>query len=163
MDGPSSKQSAKFLTELLERAVNNDQQAKDQLILSYSPFIRSASKTMLSQYGAVAEPEDLFQEGMVGLITAINDRTYWTRFGDYARRKIKEHIEVAVMAELRADQLKTSLRRDFLKYRNVMAELFNKLKRQPTLSELSKQTGFSKEKSEQLERIYQTALNYETE
>ena len=56
--------------ELIERLREGDNSAMDKLLVKYKPLVKSKAKNM---YILGAEPEDLLQEGMIGLFKAIKD------------------------------------------------------------------------------------------
>jgi len=139
----------------------SDQSDRDEVVLSYSGYIRSLIKQLVRQYKRRPDEEDLFQEGMTALLEAINESSGLTDSSVYFKWRIKEAILVAILKELGINNFKASLWNDFAKYRQIRADLRQKLKRQPTISELSEATGFTTEKTEQFQKLYKIALNYD--
>lgn len=56
--------------ELIRRARQNDEEAKEQLIAKYTPMVKCLVR---SSYGRYLDYEDLIQEGLIGLLGAIEE------------------------------------------------------------------------------------------
>ena len=92
------------------------------------------------------EPEDLFQIGSIGLLKAIDkfDTGYDVKFSTYAVPMITGEIK----RFLRDDgMLKVSrtIKENAVKIRGVRETMSSELNREPTIEELSRKTGISKE------------------
>jgi DNA-directed RNA polymerase specialized sigma subunit len=129
----------------------SDPAAREKLIISYSPFIKTAVCALRAKHKSNFDPEDLFQEGAVGLLEAVNDRNLLARFPHYAKRRIKKAIELAIIRERTFRDGHARLAADFEKYRKKRVELFIKLGRAPTVAEMARDIGFKKQKVGRLE------------
>ena len=81
--------------KLLELAVKGDREAEAQLAKRYSRLVRSCSRPLFLAGG---DSEDLIQEGMIGLLSAIRDYdpNMNTAFRTYAEVCIKRRLISAV-------------------------------------------------------------------
>ena len=130
-------------TELLKRAHDGDTAARDELI---SGNLRLVLSVIQSFAGRGENPDDLFQVGCIGLIKAVDnfDTTLDVKFSTYAvpmilgeiRRYLRDNNTIRVSRSVRD-----------MAYRALQAKeaLANKLNRDPTIEEISKETGFNRE------------------
>lgn len=81
--------------ELIDLAQKNDILAEEEIVLRYGRLVRSCSRPFFLVGG---ESEDLIQEGMMGLISAIRsfDRNAEAKFKTYAERCIRNRLISAV-------------------------------------------------------------------
>lgn len=129
--------------ERLLAAQAGDREAAGQLVEENAGLIWSVARRY---FGRGAEPEDLFQLGCVGFLKAIEgfDTGYGTRFSTYAvpkiageiRRFLRDDGPVKVSRSVKEQAAQIYAARCALEQRNG---------REPTLSELSAETGFSPE------------------
>lgn len=133
----------------------------ERLVNSYGVFIETTAIECKNKSPSSLEPEELFEEGVVGLLKAVEESSSWSEFSGRVERKIRSEIEVAIRAELHFSKLGQDLREDFAEYRKVRAGLFQKLHRSPTLDEIVADTTLSREKLEGLENIYRSVIEYE--
>lgn len=130
-------------TQLFVQAKTGDKKARDTLIEDNLGLVRYIVKRFLNRG---YEAEDLFQIGCVGLIKAIDqfDIKYQVRFSTYAVPVITGEIKQF----LRDDGLikvSRSMKENACRIRQT-EEKFEKINsRAPTLNELEKLTGLSKE------------------
>ena len=129
--------------ELIASAQNGDQNALDDLVNENSGLIWSVAKRFL---GRGAEMDDLYQLGCLGFLKAVEgfDLSYGTQFSTYAVPKIAGEIR----RFLRDDgvvKVSRSLKEQAATIKSVRHQLTGALGREPTISEIARQTGFSAE------------------
>ena len=125
-------------------------QARDQLILHYSPLVKYVAGRVAVGLPANIEQADLISYGIFGLIDAIDkyDRTRNIKFETYAISRIRG----AIIDELRAiDWVPRSVRFKAREVEKAYASLENKLKRPPSDQEIASEMGIS---IEDLNHIY---------
>ena len=128
---------------LIDRAHKGDKGARDQLVLENMGLIWSIVRRF---QGRGHEMEDLFQIGSIGLMKAIDkfDLSYDVRFSTYAVPMIMGEIK----RFLRDDgmiKVSRSLKEMGMKARTVSEALTNLLGREPTVEEIAREMGASKE------------------
>ena len=131
------------LEDLIISAQAGDQQATEKLVAENSGLIWSVAKRFM---GRGAEPDDLYQLGCLGFLKAVEgfDTQYGTQFSTYAVPKISGEIR----RFLRDDgtvKVSRSLKEQSATIKGVRSKLTALLGREPTIQELSDQTGFSPE------------------
>ena len=129
--------------ELLKKAKSGDRAANEALIIGNSGLIWSIARRY---FGRGVDPDDLFQLGCLGFIKAVDgfDPEYGTQFSTYAVPKIAGEIR----RFLRDDgtvKVSRSLKERSIMIRATRQKLTGELGREPTLSELSEQTGLQAE------------------
>ena len=134
--------SESFRSDLLA-ARAGDREAAGRLVEQNAGLIWSIARRY---FGRGAEAEDLYQLGCLGFLKAIEgfDPDYGTQFSTYAVPKIAGEIR----RFLRDDgMLKVSrtIKERAAQIRGARGRLEQRLGREPTLSELSRETGFSPE------------------
>ena len=129
--------------ELLAAAQAGDQGACDQLIRENTGLIWSIVRRY---YGRGAEPEDLYQLGCVGFLKAIRgfDLSYGTQFSTYAVPKIAGEIR-RFLRDDGAGKVGRGLREQALTILTARERLQARLGREPALSELAEETGYTAE------------------
>ena len=132
-----------YAHELLSAAREGDKQAAEELLDANSGLIWSVVRRF---YGRGLENDDLFQLGCVGFLKALQtfDEDYGTRFSTYAVPKISGEIR----RFLRDDgpvKLSRSIKERSVLIRSAREALFQRLGREPRLSELSAETGLQPE------------------
>ena len=125
--------------DLLRRAKSGDRAAGEELIVGNSGLIWSIARRY---FGRGDDPEDLFQLGCLGFLKAVEgfDLDFGTQFSTYAVPKIAGEIR----RFLRDDgtvKVSRSLKERSAMVRITRQKLTNRLGREPTLSELSAETG----------------------
>ena len=128
---------------LIRLAQQGDRDAEEQLLQDNSGLIWSIARRY---FGRGADPDDLYQLGSLGLIKAVRnfDLEYGTRFSTYAVPKISGEIR----RFLRDDgdiKVSRSIKEAALTLRLAKGRLEQRLGREPSLSELSQETGISPE------------------
>jgi RNA polymerase sigma factor FliA len=123
---------------------DGDQQARERLVLAYSPLVKYVAGRMSSGLPAHVEEADLISYGLLGLISAIErfDLEREIRFETFAVTRIKGSI----IDELRSlDWVPRSVRAKAREIEQVNAKLENKLQRAPTDAEMSKAMGVTED------------------
>lgn len=150
------------LEELIERSQAGDRDATELLVTENSGLIWSVAKRFL---GRGAEPEDLYQLGCLGFLKAVEgfDRNFGTQFSTYAVPKISGEIR-RFLRDDGAVKVSRSLKERAVSIKAARTLLSQAFGREPTLSELSLQTGFTPEDialaesaTASIESIYQPA------
>jgi len=116
----------------------HDVQARDRLILAYSPLVKYVAGRMSSGLPAHIEEGDLVSYGLLGLIGALEryDPSRNIKFETYAVSRIKGSI----IDELRAlDWVPRSVRSWARKVENAITRLENRLLRAPTDEEIAEE------------------------
>jgi len=136
---------------LIRRAKEGDRAAVEQMIQENQGLIWSIARRF---FGRGTEPDDLYQIGCLGFIKAIRgyDESFGTQFSTYAVPKIMGEIrrflrddgsvKISRPVKARASQLRQSRER-----------LEAVLDREPTLSELSEESGVPMEDIAMLENV----------
>ncbi len=125
--------------DLLRRAKNGDRAAGEELVIGNSGLIWSIARRY---FGRGVDPEDLYQLGCLGFLKAVEgfDLEFGTQFSTYAVPKIAGEIR----RFLRDDgmvKVSRSLKERAAVIRISRQKLTNQLGREPTLRELSEETG----------------------
>lgn len=127
----------------LRLARKGNREAAGQLVEENAGLIWSVARRY---FGRGVDPEDLYQLGCVGFLKAIEgfDESYGTRFSTYAVPKISGEIR----RFLRDDgmvKVSRGIKEQAAQIRLARVELEQRLGREPTLSELARETGMSPE------------------
>ena len=129
--------------ELIRLAKEGDQEAKEALVSENAGLIWSVSKRFI---GRGTEPEDLYQLGCLGFLKAVEgfDLDFGTQFSTYAVPKIAGEIR-RFLRDDGAVKVSRSLKEQSAAIKAVRSRLTGALGREPTIAEISRQTGFSPE------------------
>lgn len=135
--------------ELIASSQAGDKEAKEQLVSENAGLIWSVTRRFT---GRGVELDDLYQLGCLGFIKAVDgfDLQYGTQFSTYAvpkiageiRRYLRDDGTVKVSRSIKEQAAQISLKR---------SKLINLLGREPTLQELSRQTGIPVEEIAMIE------------
>lgn len=130
-------------TLLIEAAHNGDKDARERLVTENMGLIWSIVRRFS---GRGYEMEDLFQIGSIGLMKAIDkfDTSFQVRFSTYAVPMISGEIK----RFLRDDgmvKVSRSIKENGWKLRRAEEKLLYEMGREPTIEELSLETGILKE------------------
>ena len=127
--------------ELIARSQAGDQAAGEALVLENSGLIWSVVKRFL---GRGAEADDLYQLGCLGFLKAVEgfDLNFGTQFSTYAVPKIAGEIR-RFLRDDGAVKVSRGIKERAATIKTVRNQLVNALGREPTVQELSRQTGFS--------------------
>ena len=131
------------IEELIAQAQSGDKNACEMLVEENSGLIWSVAKRFL---GRGTEPEDLYQLGCLGFLKAVDgfDLEYGTQFSTYAVPKIAGEIR-RFLRDDGAVKVSRSLKEQAATIKATRNRLTNALGREPTIQEISRQTGFSPE------------------
>ena len=129
--------------ELLERARSGEPDAKEQMVLENSGLIWSIVRRF---YGRGVEPDDLYQLGCLGFLTAIDgfDAEFGPQFSTYAVPKIAGEIR-RFLRDDGSVKVSRTLKEQAAQIKTVRSRLTAELGREPLLSEISEASGFSAE------------------
>ena len=129
--------------KLLRLAADGDREAAERLCEENSGLIWSVARGF---FGRGTYPEDLYQLGCVGFLKAIEgfDESFGTQFSTYAVPKISGEIR-RFLRDDGAVKVSRSIKEQSQQIRSARHRLEQKLGREPTLSELSVETGLSPE------------------
>lgn len=127
----------------LKAAKAGDKEASERLISENSGLIWSIARRF---FGRGVDAEDLYQLGCLGFLKAIEgfDESYGTKFSTYAVPKISGEIR----RFLRDDgtvKVSRGIKEQAVKIRNARNVLEQRIGREPTITELARETGFTPE------------------
>ncbi len=131
------------LEELILLAKQGDRAAGERLITENSGLIWSVARRFL---GRGTEADDLYQLGCLGFLKAVEgfDLEFGTQFSTYAVPKIAGEIR-RFLRDDGAVKVSRSIKEQAVTIRTMRNQLTTALGREPTLLEISRQTGFSPE------------------
>ena len=129
--------------DLLRRAQAGDAAAAEQMVTENTGLIWSVARRF---FGRGVEPDDLYQLGCVGFLKAMQgfDEQYGTCFSTYAVPKISGEIR-RFLRDDGAVKVSRSIKERAQGIRTARTRLEQTLGREPTLSELSAETGLEPE------------------
>ena len=131
------------LEDLINLAQQGDRQAQEDLVTENTGLIWAIAKRYM---GRGTDMDDLYQLGCLGFLKAVEgfDLSYGTQFSTYAVPKIAGEIR----RFLRDDgtvKVSRSIKEQAYAIKNVRSQLALALGREPTVGEISRQTGLSPE------------------
>ena len=131
------------LEELIAKSQSGDQDAAQALVEENSGLIWSVAKRFM---GRGTEPDDLYQLGCLGFIKAVDgfDLQYGTQFSTYAVPKIAGEIR-RFLRDDGAIKVSRTLKEQATTIKSARNRLTNALGREPTIQEISRQTGLTPE------------------
>lgn len=129
--------------DLIRRAQGGDRQASEQLVTENSGLIWSVARRFI---GRGTDSEDLYQLGCLGFLKAVNgfDLEFGTQFSTYAVPKIAGEIR-RFLRDDGAVKVSRSIKERSTVIKTVRNQLISALGREPTVTEISRQTGFTPE------------------
>ena len=129
--------------ELIALAQQGDEQAKERLITENSGLIWSIARRFM---GRGTEADDLYQLGCLGFLKAVEgfDLKFGTQFSTYAVPKIAGEIR-RFLRDDGAVKVSRTIKERATAIRAMKNYLSNALGREPTLLEISRQTGLTPE------------------
>lgn len=147
--------------ELLKAAREGNNNACEQILEENNGLIWSVVRRY---YGRGVEPEDLYQLGCLGFLKAVRgfDPQFGTQFSTYAVPKIAGEIR----RFLRDDgtvKVSRSLKERGISVRAIRSRLAGELGREPTLSELSAETGLEPEEIAAAETATEQVTSLQTQ
>ena len=128
---------------LIGKAQAGDKAAMETLVQENSALVWAVARRFL---GRGTEADDLYQLGCLGFLKAVEgfDLNYGTQFSTYAVPKISGEIR----RFLRDDgtvKVSRSIKEQAAAIRSIRNQLVTALGREPTIQEISRQTGFTPE------------------
>lgn len=129
--------------ELIRLAQAGDREASETLVLDNSGLIWSVARRYM---GRGTEADDLYQLGCLGFLKAVDgfDLEFGTQFSTYAVPKISGEIR-RFLRDDGAVKVSRSLKEQALTIKIARNHLTTALGREPTVQEISRQTGFAPE------------------
>ncbi len=129
--------------ELISLAQSGDEMATDALVQENAGLIWSVAKRFT---GRGAELDDLYQLGCLGFLKAVNgfDLQYGTQFSTYAVPKIAGEIR-RFLRDDGAVKVSRGLKEQAATIKMIRNKLTATFSREPTIQEISRQTGLSAE------------------
>ncbi len=130
-----------MIDELIRRSQAGDRDAKERLVVENSGLIWSVARRY---FGRGVDPDDLYQLGCVGFLKAVAgfDTEYGTQFSTYAVPKIAGEIR-RFLRDDGAVKVSRGVKERAATVKLVRQRLTGTLGREPTVSELSQETGFT--------------------
>lgn len=131
------------LEELIARAQAGDAEASELLITENSALVWSVARRFM---GRGVESDDLYQLGCLGFLKAVEgfDLQFGTQFSTYAVPKIAGEIR-RFLRDDGAVKVSRGLKEQSAAIKMARSRLTSALGREPTIQEISRQTGFSPE------------------
>ncbi|MCL2563365.1 MAG: sigma-70 family RNA polymerase sigma factor [Oscillospiraceae bacterium] len=128
---------------LLQRVQSGDRDAAEQMVVENSGLIWSIARRY---FGRGVDNDDLYQIGCVGFIKAMQgfDLGYGTQFSTYAVPKISGEIR-RFLRDDGSIKVSRSIKENAMSIRTARSTLEQRMGREPTLSELSTETGLTVE------------------
>lgn len=129
--------------ELIALSQAGDANAKELLIEENSGLIWSVARRFM---GRGTEPEDLYQLGCLGFLKAVDgfDLKFGTQFSTYAVPKISGEIR-RFLRDDGAVKVSRGIKERAAFIKSTRSQLIGTLGREPTLQEISEQTGLTLE------------------
>ena len=129
--------------ELIAKAQQGDREASEALVEENSGLIWSVARRFL---GRGTEADDLYQLGCLGFLKAVEgfDLSYGTQFSTYAVPKIAGEIR-RFLRDDGAVKVSRSLKEQAATIKATRSRLTGALGREPTIQEISRQTGLTPE------------------
>ncbi len=131
------------LSELISQAQAGDKAAMEQLVKENAGLIWSVARRYL---GRGAEADDLYQLGCLGFLKAVEgfDLGYGTQFSTYAVPKISGEIR-RFLRDDGAVKVSRTIKEQATAIKIARNSLTHALGREPTITEISRQTGLTPE------------------
>ncbi len=129
--------------ELIRRSQAGDRGAQELLVTENAGLIWSVAKRFL---GRGADADDLYQLGCLGFLKAVEgfDLEFGTQFSTYAVPKIAGEIR-RFLRDDGAVKVSRTIKEQAATIKSVRNRLANALGREPSIMEISRQTGFTPE------------------
>ena len=146
--------------ELIAKAQQGDREASEALVEENSGLIWSVARRFL---GRGTEADDLYQLGCLGFLKAVEgfDLSYGTQFSTYAVPKIAGEIR-RFLRDDGAVKVSRSLKEQAATIKATRSRLTGALGREPTIQEISRQTGLTPEEIALAETAATESIQRET-
>lgn len=147
--------------ELLQAAKEGDNRACEQVLQENAGLLWSIVRRY---YGRGVDPEDLYQLACLGFLKAVRgyDTAFGTQFSTYAVPKIAGEIR-RFLRDDGAVKVSRGVKERAMTIRAARSKLQSRLGRDPTLSELSEQTGFEPEEIAAVETAVEPVVSLQME
>lgn len=131
------------IEELIKKSQAGDENARELLVCENSGLIWAVAKRFL---GRGTDADDLYQLGCLGFLKAVEgfDLEFGTQFSTYAVPKIAGEIR-RFLRDDGAVKVSRGIKEQAYTIKTVRNHLSSALGREPTIQEISRQTGFSPE------------------
>ena len=131
------------IEEMIARSQSGDREARETLIVENSGLIWAVARRFL---GRGTEADDLYQLGCLGFLKAVEgfDLEFGTQFSTYAVPKIAGEIR-RFLRDDGAVKVSRGIKEQAAQIKSTRNRLAGALGREPTLAELSRQTGLTVE------------------
>lgn len=128
---------------LITSSQNGDEQARETLVAENTGLIWSVTKRFM---GRGVEADDLYQLGCLGLLKAIDgfDTSFGTQFSTYAVPKIAGEIR-RFLRDDGSVKISRGIKEQAIQIKTARNLLVHALGREPTIQEISAQTGIEPE------------------
>ncbi len=148
--------------ELGKRMMEGDEEAKRKLIESNLRLVVAFAKRYLGKTSMSFS--DLIQEGNLGLIRAVERFDYHRglKFSTYGTWWIRQAISRAIADQARTIRIPVHMVETINKLARVTRQLWQKLGREPTESEIAQAMGMSEDKIGEIRRIALEPTSLET-
>lgn len=157
---PSNKiLSYEEVVELFKRLRMGDKEAEETLINRNLGLVRKIARKYSNK--GVMEYDDLFQEGLIGLMTAIKKYDYQKEyhFSTYAVWWIRQNIVRATNNRGNAIRIPVHINDKLNKLLSISERIEKTLNKEPTIEELKREMGLTEDQVKQLIRVREEILN----
>jgi RNA polymerase primary sigma factor len=136
--------------KLVSAAKRGDAAARDAIVEAFEPFVGAVAR--IYRASASVDRAELMQEGVVGLLTALDryDERMGTPFWAYASWWVRQAMQRLVAELARPVVLSDRALRQLARVKDAHSECLRSRGHEPTLFELAEDTGFTKEQVESL-------------
>lgn len=147
-------------SELAERIVNGDDEARDRLITANMRLVVSIAKHYVGRGMPLL---DLIQEGYNGLIKAVDkfDYTKGFKFSTYATWWIRQSITRAIADQARTIRIPVHMVETISRVKKAQNKLLHENGHEPTIDEVAQELNMSSDKVREIIRIAQDPVSLE--